>query len=163
MTSIQKMTPEEIIVWAQKQAELERATDDELNGADFGVAAARAMVFDRIATVIEAQQARIDELESFLHSRLMHPNYEYETTTGQRKAFDEDPPYEDPNSWERNTDYGDNGWARFEYHEEAYWRRRKALAACKEECPKCHGLGKIAVGDPAETIDCYECACKEGE
>jgi len=81
---------------------------------------------------LEAQQARIDELESFLHSRLMHPNYEYETTTGQRKAFDEDPPYEDPNSWERNTDYGDNGWARFEYHEEAYWRRRKALAACKE-------------------------------
>lgn len=49
--------------------------------------------------------------------------YEYATTTGPRKQWlDENtpPPGE---GWERDPTRGNNGWERFDYHEEAYWRR----------------------------------------
>lgn len=62
-------------------------------------------------------------LTDYLHKLLMHPDYEYATTDGPRKAFDEHPP--EGEGWERNTARGDNGWERFTYHEEAYWRRLK--------------------------------------
>lgn len=60
-----------------------------------------------------------------LHAKLRHPDYEYETTDGPRKAFDEHSPDEDDPMWERNVHVGRNGWDRFAYHEEAYWMRRK--------------------------------------
>lgn len=75
----------------------------------------------------ETAETKLARLEKFLHSRLMHPDYEYETTDGPRKAFDEHPPSGD--GWERNTDYGRDGWERFEYYEEAYWRRLRAASA----------------------------------
>jgi hypothetical protein len=61
-------------------------------------------------------------LTAFLHSKRLHPDYEYSTTDGPRKAFYEDAPEGD--GWERNIEEGRNGWERFDYHEEAYWRRK---------------------------------------
>lgn len=57
------------------------------------------------------------------HARCNAPGWEYETTTGPRKAWrdaDVPPPGE---GWEPNVEVGHNGWERFEYHEESYWRR----------------------------------------
>jgi hypothetical protein len=62
-------------------------------------------------------------LAGVLHRMEAHPDYEYETTKGPRKAFEIEPPGD---GWERNTHEGSNGWERFEFHEEAYWMRRKA-------------------------------------
>lgn len=60
-----------------------------------------------------------------LHERFAHPGYEYATMQGPRKAWDnaDDPP--EGGGWERNTDAGRDGWERFDYHEESYWRRRR--------------------------------------
>jgi hypothetical protein len=62
---------------------------------------------------------------SSLHRLESHPEYEYATTKGGRKMFyDENiPPLGE--GWERNVDAGRNGWERFDYHEEAYWRRKR--------------------------------------
>ena len=64
----------------------------------------------------------VDRLRKALHGMLAHPDYEYETTDGPRKGFYEEPPSGD--GWEKNVDWR-GGWERFDYHEEAYWRRRK--------------------------------------
>lgn len=55
--------------------------------------------------------------------------WEYETTYGGRKQDwpDEVPPPGD--GWERDIDRGRMGWERFDYHEEAYWKRRKVRPA----------------------------------
>lgn len=68
-------------------------------------------------------QEEINKLERYLHSTLSHPDYNYTTTTGSRKAFYEEdtPPEKD---WERNTDYGREGWECFKYHEEFYWKKK---------------------------------------
>jgi len=60
-----------------------------------------------------------------LHARQSHPDFEYATTTGPRKAFDEHPP--DGDGWVRNKTRGvrGEGWERFDFHEEAYWMRRR--------------------------------------
>jgi hypothetical protein len=65
----------------------------------------------------------------------LHPGWEYATTTGPRKAWDdaEVPPRGDDGkpdlTWESNVSAGsENGWERFDYHEEAYWRRPKVEA-----------------------------------
>lgn len=72
----------------------------------------------------ETDLGRLARLERWLHSRGMHPDFEYATTDGPRKAFyDDEPP--DGDGWEANVDMGRDGWERFDYHEEAYWRRRK--------------------------------------
>lgn len=75
-----------------------------------------------------------EQHNSELHRRWRHPDYEYTSTEGQRKTWGhaDDPPYdpvtlEPDTSWERNWDAGSpgEGWERFEYTEESYWRRRK--------------------------------------
>ena len=65
-----------------------------------------------------------------LHARRAHPAYEYATTEGPRKQWDDaDVPPRDDNGepesgWEPNTYAGcDDGWERFDYTEESYWRR----------------------------------------
>lgn len=66
-----------------------------------------------------------------LHARCAHPAWEYRTTTGPRKQWDgvDDPPCDDNGDpepgWERNVDAGlpGEGWERFDYTEESYWRR----------------------------------------
>lgn len=68
-----------------------------------------------------------------LHAERRHPGWEYRTTEGPRKQWDDvdRPPLGDdgePESgWERNVDAGmpGEGWERFDYTEEPYWRRRK--------------------------------------
>lgn len=73
---------------------------------------------------------RPTETDAELHARCAHPDYEYETTTGGRKTWDEaDEPPDGPDgkpdhSWERNVEEGRDGWERFDYTEESYWRRR---------------------------------------
>ena len=65
-------------------------------------------------------------LRKYLHKSEMHPLYEYETTSGPRKAFyDQEVPPEENAGWVVNLEQGRDGWERFEYHEEAYWRRLK--------------------------------------
>lgn len=71
-----------------------------------------------------------------LHAERRHPGYEYATTRGPRKQWDDpdQPPVGDDGEtepgWERNLDAGrpGQGWDRFDYHEEAYWRRPKKQA-----------------------------------
>lgn len=69
-----------------------------------------------------------------LHAERRHPGYEYATTRGPRKQWDnpQQPPCDgdgepDP-TWDPNPDAGraGQGWDRFDYHEEAYWRRPKS-------------------------------------
>lgn len=70
------------------------------------------------------------ETDAEQHARCTHPDYEYATTQGQRKMWDcaDVPPYGDDgepdHSWERNVEEGRDGWERFDYTEESYWRRR---------------------------------------
>ena len=70
-----------------------------------------------------------ERLTNFLHSRRQHPDFEYATTDGPRKAWDVYKP--DGEGWEKNIHYND-GWERFSYHEEAYWMRRAALKSEKQ-------------------------------
>lgn len=75
-----------------------------------------------------------------LHAERRHPDYEYATTHGPRKQWDESdrPPAgenSDPDhTWSPNVDAGrpGMGWDRFEYHEEAYWRRPKTRSGPQE-------------------------------
>lgn len=110
----------------------------------------RAVVaeYERMREELEATRIRLDLLalpvsadglrallavaeqqpDAKLHARCAHPAYEYATTEGQRKAFYaiDEPPEGD--GWERNVDAGrpGEGWDRFDYHEESYWRRLRA-------------------------------------
>lgn len=70
--------------------------------------------------------------DSELHFRSSHPAYEYRTTEGQRKAWDDADEPPEGEGWERNTDSGRDGWDRFDFHEESYWRRLKPEAERKE-------------------------------
>ncbi|MFC0626165.1 hypothetical protein [Kribbella deserti] len=97
------------------------------------IAAKRAILADYQAEVAkhaeywERQRARPT---SELHADRAHPDYEYRTTEGQRKHWDDAdvPPIDNDKlepepGWERNVEEGDNGWQRFDYTEESYWRR----------------------------------------
>ncbi|WP_333758025.1 hypothetical protein [Streptomyces sp. ISBFB 2968] len=70
-----------------------------------------------------------------LHAEMRHPEFQYRATEGPRKQWDNvDVPPADNNgdpdpTWERNTDAGRDGWDRFDYTEESYWRRRKTQTA----------------------------------
>lgn len=58
------------------------------------------------------------------HAEFAHPDFEYATTRGPRKDWEyaDEPP--EGEGWERNVDAGRDGWVRFDFHEESYWRRR---------------------------------------
>jgi hypothetical protein len=86
----------------------------------------------------DAKLALIDELDApdapaltdaQLHARFAHPAWEYRVTEGPRKQWDDidDPPRDENGNpepgWERNTDAGRDGWERWDYTEESYWRR----------------------------------------
>ncbi|MFG3488514.1 hypothetical protein [Streptomyces sp. NPDC047972] len=85
--------------------------------------------------------------DGVLHARRAHPDWEYATTEGPRKHWDDvnQPPLDDNGdpdpTWERNLDAGrpGEGWERFNYTEESYWRRRKThteeATATAEEIP----------------------------
>lgn len=73
----------------------------------------------------------VDEPDGVLHAHFRHPGWEYATTEGPRKQWDDvDVPPCDymgrpQPGWERNVDAGRDGWERFDYTEESYWRRRR--------------------------------------
>ena len=73
---------------------------------------------------IQDCEDEIERLTKYLHSICRHPDFEYETTTGPRKACYDFPPPEGE-GWDINVDEGRDGWERFDYHEEQYWRRLK--------------------------------------
>lgn len=79
------------------------------------------------------------ETDDELHARSAHPAYEYRTTEGPRKQWDDAdrPPSGDDGEpepgWERNTAAGRGGWERFDFTEESHWRRR--LPAGEERKP----------------------------
>lgn len=89
---------------------------------------------------VAAAERRADELardpfegmsDDELHQRRAHPAYEYETTEGQRKAWEgvDDPPWDEAlgrpgEGWELNiTSRDPDAFERFDYTEERYWRR----------------------------------------
>lgn len=84
--------------------------------------------------IIEAQHWTPQErpTDAQLHFRSSHPAYEYATTEGQRKAWDDADEPPEGEGWERNVDSGRDGWDRFECHEESYWRRLKPEDQRKE-------------------------------
>ncbi|MGW0780341.1 DUF6221 family protein [Streptomyces sp. NPDC002913] len=116
----------------------EKVTSGERQKAD-----AHHIAANDPATVIadlDAKLAIVDELDpgevlrgtdAELHARCAHPAWEYRTTEGPRKQWDgiDDPPCDDDGNpevgWERNIDAGipGEGWERFDYIEESYWRR----------------------------------------
>lgn len=71
----------------------------------------------------DSDNKELVRLRAFLHECGQHPDFEYLTMKGPRKVFDDNPPPGD--GWERNIEEGRDGWERFDYHEEGYWRRRK--------------------------------------
>lgn len=80
---------------------------------------------------VDLLKAEIDRLANRLHELRAHPDYEYRTTTCARKEYCGEPELE-KDGWEQNQ-YGStpedrchSDWERFEYHEEHYWRRRRA-------------------------------------
>lgn len=89
------------------------------------IAAKRAIVADYQADIdrhADHYAAQLARPASELHAGCVHPGYEYVTTEGPRKRWDDadTPPDE---TWERNGDRGIDGWERFEHVEESYWRR----------------------------------------
>ena len=75
-------------------------------------------------------------MREVLHRHKLHPDYEYETTETGRKTMESVTP--EGEGWEPNPIIGGGifpdgtpkprrNWARFDWHEEEYWRRRKAV------------------------------------
>lgn len=99
-----------------------------------------ALVCEAVNTHLEEEEPkaarahwRASLTDAQLHALCAHPDYQYEITQGQRKAWDyaDEPP--EGHGWERNTDAGRKGWERFDFHEESYWRRRRTPAAQASE------------------------------
>ncbi|MFF2383745.1 DUF6221 family protein [Streptomyces sp. NPDC058108] len=102
---------------------------------------------------LDAKLALIDEIDppledaepatdAELHEIESHPAYEYRTTSGPRKQWDDaDVPPRDDNGnpepgWERNIDAGRDGWERWGYIEESYWRRPRPGGPRKPHIPR---------------------------
>ena len=74
-------------------------------------------------------QAEIKRLEDALHERECHPDYEYFTVETGRKSGEDPCDKLDGDGWEDNI-YGDDFhscWERFDYTEDHYFRRKKAV------------------------------------
>ncbi|MGW4720487.1 DUF6221 family protein [Nocardia sp. NPDC004260] len=77
---------------------------------------------------IEEAKPAQDMSAADLHRRFAHPGYEYEITEGPRKAWEYADERPEGEGWERNVDAGRDGWERFDYTEESYWRRPRHRA-----------------------------------
>ena len=119
----------------------------------------------RVLRAVEAKRALLDELlppaqdwtvktDEELHARFAHPDWEYATTSGPRKQWDDcnvpplDENFEPDTTWERNTDAGRDGWERFDYTEESYWRRR--LPADHDQQPAIPGWLRLLAAEYAD-------------
>lgn len=89
----------------------------------------RSPMRDDLITAIEVvarpPRDQLERLTRWLHGHRLHPDYEYRTTNGPRKAWEDEDVPPPGDGWERNEDEGNGGWERFDYHEESYWRRLK--------------------------------------
>ncbi len=96
-----------------------------------------AECFSKRAIIKEAPESgKAPKTDAELHEASSHPSYEYATTEGQRKAwYDADTPPEG-DGWERNVDAGRNGWDRFDFTEESYWRRLRQEGPRKPSAPR---------------------------
>lgn len=75
-------------------------------------------------------EQQVDEL----HARRMHPLYEYRTTSGPRKKWDDVDTPPPGTGWELNkTSEEPDAFFRDDYREERYWRRLKSAPAQSEE------------------------------
>jgi hypothetical protein len=63
--------------------------------------------------------------EAELHRGFAHPDYQYAVTEGQRKRWDDADTPPEGDGWERNIEAGRDGWERFDFTEESYWRRKR--------------------------------------
>lgn len=126
-------------------------------------------VVEWVREQIAADWERADELardpyaglsDDELHQRRVHPAYEYRTTEGQRKRWDDAdvPPCDESGQpeqgWELNTTSRDpDAWERFDYTEERYWRRprpggpyvREVPQAALELRARCEAYGEIVL------------------
>lgn len=88
------------------------------------------------------EEVREPETDAQLHARFAHPAWEYRVTEGPRKQWDDiDVPPTDDNGdpepgWERNIDAGRDGWERWDYTEESYWRRLRPGGPRPEFIPR---------------------------
>ncbi|MFB6392614.1 hypothetical protein [Polymorphospora lycopeni] len=72
------------------------------------------------------QQATARRLpDEVLYARCSHPDWEYTVTEGPRKAWDDSDRPPEGDGWVKNVHVGDDGWERFDYHEEVWWMRPK--------------------------------------
>lgn len=76
-------------------------------------------------TVEDVRRRAKLETDAELHARRAHPDWQYATTEGQRKAWDRSDEPPDGEGWVRNREAGRDGWERFDFIEESYWRRPK--------------------------------------
>lgn len=108
-----------------------RGVLDELEQRREGVAVLRATWNDHLREIGAAPQQPAPTVAE-LHARFAHPFYEYATTQGPRKKWDQIDELPEGDGWERNIDAGrpGEGWERFDYHEESYWRRLRPAAIC---------------------------------
>lgn len=74
---------------------------------------------------VEKHLAERHTEENRLHRLCAMPGWEYRTTTGPRKVWDDVEVPPEGGGWVSNAARGRAGWERFDYHEEAYWRRPK--------------------------------------
>lgn len=86
-----------------------------------------AKEWEAVRALLRSEGER-QRLEAVLHHWLLHPDYEYQTAKGPRKASYSHLMKPAGESWEPNVHRGRDGWERFDYHEEAYWMRRKDVS-----------------------------------
>jgi hypothetical protein len=89
---------------------------------------------DRVLAECEAKRRIVERYaprpdnrtDAELHRDHAHPAWEYATTQGQRKTWDDADVPPEGDGWIRNVEAGRDGWERFDYTEESYWRRPRA-------------------------------------
>lgn len=85
---------------------------------------------DRTGVAKEVQQPNEFEPDESavreMHMIGIHPGYDYKTTEGQRKNWNDWDTPPEGEGWERNFDRGMQGWERFDYTEKSYWRRKRS-------------------------------------
>lgn len=114
---------------------------EQLTANCFATGTAAKILRFRSCFTDEQPEARPAETPEQLHARFAHPGWEYATTTGPRKQWDDvdvpptgDDCLPDP-TWERNTAAGRDGWERWDYTEESYWRRLRPHPRPAEDQP----------------------------
>jgi len=82
------------------------------------------IVIRDVADIFDVDMTELERLRKVVHAREIHPDYDYETRDGPRKAWDGCYEEMEAAGWTLNKDRGygaHSGWERFEYHEETYW------------------------------------------